>query len=96
MAFAYPFSETSFAKALSESSVPREDVFVVTKLHVKYLGFNETLKAIDMSLENLNISYIDLYLIHSTQCDDFLLKCEPGILRGILTQTISTAHVYLR
>ena len=68
----------SFAKAMAVSSVPREEVFVVTKLHPKFLGYKQTLKAIDLSLENLNVSYIDLYLIHSTECDDFLLTCEEG------------------
>lgn len=72
----------SFGKALSESSIPREDIFVVTKLHPRYLGYNDTLKAIEMSLENLNTSYIDLYLIHSMECDDFLLKCEEGEPHG--------------
>ena len=63
----------------SQSSVAREDVFVVTKLHPRFLGYQETLQAIDMSLENLNVTYIDLYLIHSTECDDFLLACQEGL-----------------
>lgn len=78
MAYGYPLSEVSFAKALSDSLIAREDVFIVTKLHPRFLGYKETLKAIDLSLENLNTSYIDLYLIHSMECDNFLLKCEEG------------------
>ena len=80
LAYGYPLSEVSFAKAIaSQSSVAREDVFVVTKLHPRFLGYQETLQAIDMSLENLNVTYIDLYLIHSTECDDFLLACQEGL-----------------
>ena len=78
LAHGYPFSEVSFAKALSDSGLPRESVFVTTKLQPKYLGYNETLYAIDLSLENLKTSYIDLYLIHSKECDDFLLTCCEG------------------
>ena len=65
---------------MAESDVPREEVFVVTKLHPRFLGYNETLKAIDLSLENLNVSYIDLYLVHSKECDEYLLACEEGNL----------------
>ena len=59
-----------------------EDIFVVTKLAPRFLGYNETLYAIDESLERLNFSYIDLYLIHSKECDDFLLTCNEGEPRG--------------
>ena len=80
LAYGYPLSEVSFAKAMSsQSAVTREEVFVVTKLHPRYLGYDETLRAIDMSLSNLNVTYIDLFLIHSTECDDFLLTCEEGL-----------------
>lgn len=78
MAHGYPFSEVSFAKALSDAGLPRESVFVTTKLQPKYLGYNETLHGIDLSLENLKTPYIDLYLIHSKECDDFLLTCGEG------------------
>jgi len=82
LAHAYPFSEVGFAKALKESEVPREEVFIVTKLATRYLGYQETLNAIELSLTNLETSYIDLYLIHSIECDDFLLTCEEGEPKG--------------
>jgi len=84
LAYGYPFSEVSFAKAMALTNVPREEVFVVTKLHPKFLGYTETLAAIDLSLQNLNVSYIDLYLVHSTECDDFLLTCKEGIIFHII------------
>eukprot|EP00795_Rhopilema_esculentum_P006655 gene6655-12203_t len=74
----YPGSEAGIAQAISESSVPRSELFIVTKLHPRYLGYESTLKAIDMSLRRLNIDYVDLFLIHSKECDDFLLKCSDG------------------
>ncbi|XP_066931195.1 uncharacterized protein [Clytia hemisphaerica] len=82
LAYGYPLAEVSFAKAMAESDVARDEVFVVTKLHPRFLGYNETLKAIDLSLESLNISYIDLYLVHSKECDEYLLACEEGEPKG--------------
>ncbi len=64
--------------AIKQSSVPRSEIFIVTKLHPRYLGYNSTLSAIDLSLERLGTSYIDLFLIHSKECDNFLLRCEKG------------------
>lgn len=77
-AYGYPHGEEGVGKALSESGIPREQVFIVTKLHPKFLGYNETILAIEESLKNLNTSYIDLFLIHSIECDDFLLRCDEG------------------
>ena len=50
----------------------------MTKLHPRFLGYDTTLEAIEMSLKSLNTDYIDLFLIHSQQCDDFLLMCKEG------------------
>lgn len=81
-AYGYPHGEEGVGKALSESGIPREQVFIVTKLHPKFLGYNETILAIEESLKNLNTSYIDLFLIHSIECDDFLLRCDEGEPHG--------------
>ena len=74
----YPGSEEGLAQAMLDSSVPRSEIFVVTKLHPRYLGYDSTVKAIELSLQRLNTDYIDLFIIHSKECDDFLLKCEEG------------------
>jgi len=74
----YPGSEVAIAQALLESSVSRSEVFIVSKLHPRFLGFDSTLKAIEMSLKSLNVDYIDLFLIHAKECDEFLLQCEQG------------------
>lgn len=62
-AFAYG-NETSVGEAIKESGVAREDIFVTTKHWVTMRGYEETKKAIDTSLSNLGLDYIDLYLIH--------------------------------
>lgn len=49
---------------MKESCVPREDIFVTTKLWNRVRGYNETICAFNESLKKLQLEYIDLYLIH--------------------------------
>ena len=49
---------------LRESGTKREEIFVTTKLWNADHGYEETKKAIDLSLKKLNLDYLDLYLIH--------------------------------
>ncbi|XBP66439.1 aldo/keto reductase [Bacillus velezensis] len=47
-----------------EAGLKREDIFVTSKVWNADLGYEETLKAFDTSLEKLGLDYLDLYLIH--------------------------------
>ncbi|MBY8913193.1 aldo/keto reductase [Bacillus sp. YC2] len=51
-------------QGLKETGLKREDVFVTSKVWNADLGYEETLKAFDTSLEKLGLDYLDLYLIH--------------------------------
>ena len=57
-------NEDDVGAAIRDSGVPREDVFVTTKLHKDDHGYDEALRAFDASLERLGFDYVDLYLIH--------------------------------
>ena len=57
-------NEAGVGKAIAESNVAREDVFVTTKVWNSDQGYNQTLKAFETSLKKLNFDYVDLYLIH--------------------------------
>ncbi|MEU9986684.1 aldo/keto reductase [Streptomyces sp. NPDC048045] len=57
-------NEEGTGKAIAASGVPREDVFVTTKLWNKDQGYDATLRAFDTSLAKLGLDYVDLYLIH--------------------------------
>lgn len=57
-------NEVSIGKAIAKSGVPREELFITTKLWNADRGYEQTLKAFDLSLANLGVAYLDLYLIH--------------------------------
>jgi len=57
-------NEEGVGKAIRESGIPREEIFVTTKLWNRDQGYETTLKAFDASLKRLGLEYLDLYLIH--------------------------------
>ncbi|MFB7470233.1 aldo/keto reductase [Kitasatospora sp. NPDC056184] len=57
-------NEAGVGRALAEGGVPREDLFVTTKLWNADQGYDETLRAFDASLAKLGLETVDLYLIH--------------------------------
>ena len=57
-------NETGVGRAIAASGIPRDDLFITTKLWNSEQGYDSTLKAFDASLEKLGLEYVDLYLIH--------------------------------
>lgn len=57
-------NEEGIGKGLRDSGVPREEVFIMSKLWNSEHGFHGALKAFSQSRERLDTDYIDLYLIH--------------------------------
>ncbi len=57
-------NEEAVGRGLRASGVPREQLFVTTKLWVQDAGYERTQQAIDRSLKKLQLDYLDLYLIH--------------------------------
>ncbi|WP_228850535.1 aldo/keto reductase [Aegicerativicinus sediminis] len=57
-------NEESVGKAIIESDLNRNDVFVTTKLWIDDQGYDKTLKAFDLSMKLLKLEVLDLYLIH--------------------------------
>jgi 2,5-diketo-D-gluconate reductase A len=57
-------NERGVGRAIRESAVLREEVFLTTKVWNSDQGFDETLRAFDTSLDLLGLEYVDLYLIH--------------------------------
>lgn len=57
-------NERGVGKAIRESGVPREEIFVTSKVWNTEQGYKTTLAAYEASLERLQMDYLDLYLIH--------------------------------
>src|SRR3954453_14390140 len=56
-------NEEAVGRAIKNSGIPREELFVTTKLWVQDTGENATERAFDMSLNKLGLDSLDLYLI---------------------------------
>lgn len=63
----YYQNEHSVGKAVLESGIPREEIFLTTKVWNSDQGYLSTIKAFETSLEKLQTNYLDLYLIHWPQ-----------------------------
>ncbi len=57
-------NEAGVGKAIRDSKIPREEIFVTTKVWNTEQGYESTLQAFDTSLQKLGLDYIDLYLVH--------------------------------
>ncbi|SOC40053.1 aldo/keto reductase [Ureibacillus acetophenoni] len=57
-------NETEVGEAIRSSNIPREELFVTTKVWNTDQGYDQTLKAFETSLKKLGLDYIDLYLTH--------------------------------
>jgi len=57
-------NEQGVGEALAKSSIPRQELFITTKVWNADQGYDNTLKAFEKSIEKLGLDYVDLYLIH--------------------------------
>jgi len=57
-------NEEGVGKAIEKSEIPREELFITTKVWNSHHGYDKTLEAFEESMEKLKLDYVDLYLIH--------------------------------
>ncbi|GAA1413292.1 aldo/keto reductase [Kitasatospora putterlickiae] len=87
-------NEAGVGRALAEGGVPREDLFITTKLWNADQGYDETLRAFDTSLAKLGLETLDLYLIHwPTPARDLYLDSWRAIERLAAEGRIRAAGV---
>lgn len=83
------FNEEEVGNAISKSGVPREDIFLTTKVWIEHYGYDECKKSVENSLKKLKTDYIDLVLLHQPFADYYgawrALEdlYEEGVLRAI-------------
>lgn len=63
------FNEEEVGKAVHDSGIPREEIFITSKLWLSHYGYERAQVGIDRSLRKLGFDYIDLYLIHQPYGD---------------------------
>ncbi|EJF64845.1 Aldo/keto reductase [Dichomitus squalens LYAD-421 SS1] len=61
----YYKNEDQVGQAIEQSGIPREDIFVTSKVYDQEHGYESTVRAVDDSLRKFSYEYFDLYLIHS-------------------------------
>jgi len=95
-------NEAGVGTALAESGVPRDELFITTKLWNTDHGTQSALDAFDASLERLGLEYVDLYLIHwpSPKGDRYVEAwktleqlCETGRARSIGVSNFLVPHL---
>lgn len=57
-------NEQQIGEGIRRSNIPRDEIFLTTKVNNTDQGYDETLKAFEKSMKALNVGYIDMYLIH--------------------------------
>jgi 2,5-diketo-D-gluconate reductase A len=82
-------NEEAVGKAIKSSGLPREEIFVTTKLWIQSGDESKTKKAFEQSLERLKLDFIDLYLIHQPLGDYYSEwramqdVCAQGVTKAI-------------
>ena len=63
------FNEADVGRAVRDSGIPREELFITSKLWLQDYGYEAAKKGIDTSLEKLGMDYMDMYLLHQPYGD---------------------------
>ena len=88
-------NEEAVGRAIATSGIPREELFVTTKLWIQDAGEQPTKQAFDRSLERLGLDYVDLYLIHQPFGDYYgAWRAMQQLHRDGLARAIGVANFY--
>lgn len=58
------FNEEEVGNAIAKSGIPREEIFLTTKVWIEHYGYENTKKSVYESMQKLKVNYIDLVLLH--------------------------------
>lgn len=75
-------NEQGVGKGIRSCDVPREQIFVTSKVAAEYKTYEEAAASIDRSLANMGLDYIDMMIIHSPQPWDKVNQSEDRYVEG--------------
>jgi 2,5-diketo-D-gluconate reductase A len=88
-------NEEAVGRAIAASGIPRDELFVTTKLWIQDVGEGNARRAFEASLKRLGLDYVDLYLIHQPLGDYYRSWREMQELnRDGLTKAIGVSNFY--
>ena len=92
------FNEREVGRAIARSSVPRDELFVTTKLDAPTFGIGSALGELKRSLRRLGLEYVDLYLVHWPRPGliDRTWKAMEELQRAGLTRSIGVSNYGVR
>ena len=65
------FNEEQVGSAIAKSLVPREDIFLTTKVWLEHYGYEAAKRSLEVSMQRLGVAYIDLVLLHQPFGDSY-------------------------
>lgn len=82
------FNEEQVGEAIAECDVPRDELFITTKVWIENYGYEKCKESVYESLKKLNLDYIDLVLLHQPFSDTMehtgpLKSKREGVIRAI-------------
>lgn len=88
-------NEEGLGRAVAASAIPREELFITTKLWVEDQGEEKARRAFEVSLERLGLDYVDLYLIHQPFGDYYgSWRAMEELHREGLARAIGVSNFY--
>lgn len=86
-------NEEAVGRAIANSGVARDDLFVTTKLWMEHAGYDATEAAFQRSLDRLGLDYVDLYLIHQPFNDYYgAWRAMEGLLKQGRVRAIGVSN----
>lgn len=76
-AYSWGYREDEVGDALLETDVPRDEIFIQSKIHPEDLGYQSTKSAVALSLERLHLTRLDSMLLHKPRCWEGACRKKP-------------------
>jgi 2,5-diketo-D-gluconate reductase A len=88
-------NEAAVGRAIAASGIPRDELFVTTKVWISHAGEAATLEACRRSLERLGLDHVDLYLVHQPFGDYYgAWRAMESLLGDGLVRAIGVSNFY--